>query len=564
MKFTTKTTLLGLALSVVAAPIDSDKRQTAGLPSGLSGLGSGSPLPTFSLPTHSLPSGFPGALPTLPGLPSLKLPNITDELRHLESGLPTITAHPSLHLPHVSLPHLPGVGTGLPHISLPHLPGVGTGLPHISLPTLPGVKDPLPTVSGLPSLHLPKLSLPHLSGAGTGLPHIPLPTLSGVKGALPTISGLPSIKLPHVSLPHLPFPTAGLSTGLLPSSLPSIEPGSGGVVGSGSSSTGSGFHPLESSSALSGAGLGEEGTNLPTQTYDKREALGSSGSLASGLSGLGGLSTGLSSTSGSSSSSSSDLGAKISSALASFESSHPLPFGSSSLGSSGSSGSSGLLGSGTTSDVSSASSAVSTATSASSNSSSGGYPDAPASDYSGGSTANDVTSSTGCRDLTFIFARGTTELGTMGTVVGPPTAKDLISTLGSNKVSVQGVDYPASAEGNAELGRSGGPTMAKLAQQALSECPNTKVVLSGYSQGAMVVHNALGSLSSGDVASVVVFGDPLNGESFKNVDKSKVLDVCGSSDFVCDHGPTDASGSHLSYHSSAQKAATFIKQATGL
>lgn len=152
----------------------------------------------------------------------------------------------------------------------------------------------------------------------------------------------------------------------------------------------------------------------------------------------------------------------------------------------------------------------------------------------------------------------------MGTVVGPPTAKDLISTLGANAVSVQGLDYPAIVAGNADEGKAGGATMAKLAQQALKQCPKTKLVLSGYSQGAMVVHQALGGLSTGDVSAVVVFGDPLNGQAWKNIDASKVLDVCGSSDFICDHGPTDTSGSHLSYGSSAQKAAGFAVKAAGL
>ena len=165
--------------------------------------------------------------------------------------------------------------------------------------------------------------------------------------------------------------------------------------------------------------------------------------------------------------------------------------------------------------------------------------------------------------MTFIFARGTTETGNMGTVVGPPVAKDLIQLLGATKVSVQGVDYPASAAGNADLGGAGGPTMAKLASQVSSSCPNSKIVLSGYSQGAMVVHSALKTFSGSKVAAVVVFGDPLNGEAFTGVDSSKVQNNCGSSDFICDRGTTNGSGSHLSYGGDAEKSAQFIVQATG-
>ena len=60
----------------------------------------------------------------------------------------------------------------------------------------------------------------------------------------------------------------------------------------------------------------------------------------------------------------------------------------------------------------------------------------------GSSTQNGVTSNTGCKELTFIFARGTTEMGNMGSVVGPEVASALQSLTG-NKVTVQGVDYPA-------------------------------------------------------------------------------------------------------------------------
>jgi len=178
-------------------------------------------------------------------------------------------------------------------------------------------------------------------------------------------------------------------------------------------------------------------------------------------------------------------------------------------------------------------------------------------------TANDVSGNTGCRDVTFIFARGTGEPGTMGAVIGGPTASNLIKILGANKVSVQGVDYPASAEGNADMGGAGGPTMAKLAQQASTACPNTKIVLSGYSQGGMVVHSALKSFSGSKVAAVVTYGDPMNGMAFTGVDKSKTLEVCGSTDFICDHGPTNTQGSHISYTKTAPQAAQFIAKAVG-
>lgn len=138
--------------------------------------------------------------------------------------------------------------------------------------------------------------------------------------------------------------------------------------------------------------------------------------------------------------------------------------------------------------------------------------------------------------------------------------------MGQNGVSVEGVDYPADAAGNANLGASGGPAMAKLAAQAIKACPKTKLVLSGYSQGAMVVHNALtqSGVDASSVAAIVVFGDPLNGESFQGVSGDKLLEVCGSADGVCDRGATDTSGSHLSYGGNAEQAAEFVVKTTGL
>lgn len=64
------------------------------------------------------------------------------------------------------------------------------------------------------------------------------------------------------------------------------------------------------------------------------------------------------------------------------------------------------------------------------------------------STANDVTNDVACRELTVIFARGTSEPGNIGSVVGPPLLSALQSKLGANNVAFQGVPYAASAEVN--------------------------------------------------------------------------------------------------------------------
>lgn len=52
---------------------------------------------------------------------------------------------------------------------------------------------------------------------------------------------------------------------------------------------------------------------------------------------------------------------------------------------------------------------------------------------------------------------------------------------------------------------------ASLVTLAFSQCPDTQVVMSGYSQGAQVVHDAAADLPAATmdkVGAVVTFGDP--------------------------------------------------------
>ena len=66
------------------------------------------------------------------------------------------------------------------------------------------------------------------------------------------------------------------------------------------------------------------------------------------------------------------------------------------------------------------------------------------------STANDVTNDAPCKELTVIFARGTSEPGNIGSVIGPPLLSALQSSLGASSVAYQGVPYPADAEVNSK------------------------------------------------------------------------------------------------------------------
>lgn len=152
-----------------------------------------------------------------------------------------------------------------------------------------------------------------------------------------------------------------------------------------------------------------------------------------------------------------------------------------------------------------------------------------------GTTSNDLTDSE-CGDVTLIFARGTDEPGNVGSLVGPEFYAALESALGSTTSIFQGVnDYDASVteylEGGSTTGASdmsvflGLPcwyfnedgrltkicNRASLVTQAFSQCPDTQVVMSGYSQGAQVTHLAAADLPAATmekVSAVVTFGDP--------------------------------------------------------
>ena len=112
-------------------------------------------------------------------------------------------------------------------------------------------------------------------------------------------------------------------------------------------------------------------------------------------------------------------------------------------------------------------------------------------DYDGNVERNELTNvpGVGCKPVTVIFARGTIELGNVGAIVGPPFFSHLDQLIGADNIAVQGVDYPATVAGYLIGGDPGGAqTTADLLNQAASNCPNTQIVLSGYSQGAMEVH----------------------------------------------------------------------------
>jgi len=184
-----------------------------------------------------------------------------------------------------------------------------------------------------------------------------------------------------------------------------------------------------------------------------------------------------------------------------------------------------------------------------------------------------------CKKITFLFARGSTEMGSstgyMGQTVGPAFRKALQTKFGVNEVNAQGINYSADIAGAITGGMSptssaGSKNMANLAKDVINQCAGkTNVVLSGYSQGAEQVHGALQILGplGAKVAAAVTFGDPMKwalnvpGYGWGSLPKERALLFCNTGDGVCG-GAFSISVAHLSYTSNGdiQKGTDFVSQ----
>ncbi|KAF4957037.1 hypothetical protein FGADI_3451 [Fusarium gaditjirri] len=109
-------------------------------------------------------------------------------------------------------------------------------------------------------------------------------------------------------------------------------------------------------------------------------------------------------------------------------------------------------------------------------------------------TYNQLTDGTPCRNVTIIYARGSKQAGNVGKVnsTGPALFNDLADRIGLENLAVQGVNYKAKRLDYFFKGgcNHGSRTMAGLITQAASQCPDTKIVIAGYSQGAQLLHKA--------------------------------------------------------------------------
>jgi len=162
-----------------------------------------------------------------------------------------------------------------------------------------------------------------------------------------------------------------------------------------------------------------------------------------------------------------------------------------------------------------------------------------------------------CVPAVLIVARGTSETGNVGTIIGGPICTALNARLG-NGFSCQGVGapgYPALFLDNTKAKgtcKSCIATAVKTINDVSAQCPTAKIAFLGYSQGAAVMHSAIPQLPprvQSQIVAGVLFGDTQNKQSrasIKGFPQNKLRTFCARNDGVC-NGGLNVNAGHVSY-----------------
>lgn len=153
-----------------------------------------------------------------------------------------------------------------------------------------------------------------------------------------------------------------------------------------------------------------------------------------------------------------------------------------------------------------------------------------------------------------------------GTIAGPPTSNGLKAALGAGSVATEGIDYGALLSTNFLPGGAdpaGITTMKNMINSAASECPDSTLLVAGYSQGAAMVHRVVEDLDpavQNQIAGVVTFGDTQNKQDngqIKGFPPAKTKVICNPGDAVC-VGTLTILPPHLDYTRRADEAVDFL------
>ena len=184
-----------------------------------------------------------------------------------------------------------------------------------------------------------------------------------------------------------------------------------------------------------------------------------------------------------------------------------------------------------------------------------------------------VASAETCPDVEVVYARGTDTTPPVDPV-GQMFVTALSALIPGKSISVYGVDYPATLDLGASTAKGAAQAWVHIVNR-VAECPSTKMVLSGYSQGAAVMdlitadkplpwgaNSPMPATVANRVAAVAVFGNPsrrigpgpLTGLS--KVYGPKAIDLCITGDPICSNGSDVAA--HAKYGGVVSQAAAFV------
>ncbi|WP_226351078.1 MULTISPECIES: cutinase family protein [unclassified Pseudonocardia] len=190
---------------------------------------------------------------------------------------------------------------------------------------------------------------------------------------------------------------------------------------------------------------------------------------------------------------------------------------------------------------------------------------------------------TGCPQIETIAVRGSTEAQGGGSIAGPQASS--IQSRSAQTVRTHDLVYPASLGNYASSVRQGVSALRSRLAATSAQCPSTRFVLIGYSQGAQVIGDTLaaGGVPGADrIPAVLLFGDPtFNGRESYNTGSysaarngvfarsrgtlsayaSSIRSYCNATDNFCQRGATGSG--HYRYASDRTAATTFAVQRIG-
>jgi cutinase len=174
-----------------------------------------------------------------------------------------------------------------------------------------------------------------------------------------------------------------------------------------------------------------------------------------------------------------------------------------------------------------------------------------------------------CTDVEVLSARGTGEAPGPG-YNGQAFADALRQKLPGRSVGVYAVDYPASDDVARSMSAGADDARAHI-QSTVANCPSTRIVLTGHSQGATVmdlVTQQLPPAAADHVAAVAVFGNPKSTFARKELGGPlptinplylpKTIDLCVPDDPICTEGNNWDAHQHYIASGMISQAATFV------